>query len=116
MRVAIRKSDGKILEAQSNDDAPMDALRDNVINVRGYTEDDVEFTLLDEDEVKRRIEAQNEARQDYATKRRKLYEKRGATMDALVIAMFEKDAAEIERLGNIRQQVKLEIPKNDRNR
>lgn len=111
MRVAIRKSDGKILEAQSNDDAPMDALHENVIKVRGYAESDVEFTLLDDDEVNRIIEAQNEARQDYATRRRKLYERRGATIEALVIAMFEKDAAEIERLQTIRQQVKQEIRK-----
>lgn len=111
MRVCIRKTDGKILEAQSNDDAPMDSLRDNVIKMRGYSENDVEFTILDDAEVARRIEAQNEARQDYATKRKKLYEKRGATIDALVIAMFEKDAAEIERLQAIRQQVKQEIRK-----
>lgn len=62
MRVAIRKFDGKILEAQSNDDAPMDALVDNVINVRGYKESDVEFKILPESEVEERILSQNLAR------------------------------------------------------
>lgn len=113
MRAAIRKSDGKILEAQSNDDAPMDALRDNVIKMRGYAESDVEFTLLPDDEVARRIEAQNEARKPYDVKRKSEYDKRGATIDALVIAMFEKDAAEIERLQKIRQAVKSEIRKDN---
>lgn len=113
MRVAIRKSDGKILEAQSNDDASMDALRDNVIKQRGYAEDAVEFTILPDEEVRQRIEAQNESRKPYDVKRKTEYDKRGATIDALVIAMFEKDAAEIERLQKIRQQVKQDIRKPD---
>lgn len=62
MRVAIRKADGKILEAQSNDEAPMNALYHNVIEIRGYDPEKVEFTLMDEAEVMNRIEAQNEAR------------------------------------------------------
>lgn len=48
---------------------------------------------------------------NYAEERRKKYDKMGATIEALVIAMFEKDAAEIERLQTIRQQVKQEIRK-----
>lgn len=111
MRVCIRKKDGKILESQSNDDAPMDALRDNVIKVRGYAESDVEFTILSDSEVAQRIEAQNEARQDYAARRRKLYDQRGATIDSLIIALFENNTSEIDRLKKIRSQVKQEIPK-----
>lgn len=48
----------------------------------------------------------------YAERRRNAYNGRGATIEALVIALFEKDAAEIARLEAIRQQVKQEIPAN----
>lgn len=43
--------------------------------------------------------------------RQQEYNARGATIEALVIAMFENDAAEIQRLQAIREQVKQEIPK-----
>lgn len=62
MRVCIRLSDGKILEAQSNDRAPMDALIKNVIDVRGYGPDQVEFKIMAEADVYAAIEAQNLAR------------------------------------------------------
>lgn len=110
MRVSIRKSDGKILEAQSNDDAPMDALINNAKS-QGYQLEDIEFTVLNDSEVEQRIKEQNESTQDYATKRRKLYEKRGATIDNLIIALFENNTSEIDRLKKIRSQVKQEIPK-----
>lgn len=56
-------------------------------------------------------ETQEEKFISYTDKRRTLYNQRGATIENLVIAMFEKDAAEIERLQAIRQQVKQEIRK-----
>lgn len=62
MRVALRISDGKILEAQSNDAAPMDALVTNVIETRGYKPEDVEFKIMPDAEVDAAIKAQNKAR------------------------------------------------------
>ena len=42
--------------------------------------------------------------------RRTEYNLRGATIEALVIALFEQDQVEIQRLQEIRQQVKQAIP------
>jgi hypothetical protein len=50
---------------------------------------------------------------DYRLDRRRKYDEYGATIDALVIAMFEKDSEEIERLQKIRQAVKQEIRKDN---
>jgi len=43
--------------------------------------------------------------------RRIEYNTRGATIEALTIAIFEQDQDEIDRLQAIRAQVKLDIPK-----
>jgi hypothetical protein len=51
---------------------------------------------------------------NYAEERRKKYEQMGATIDALVIAMFENDQTEIDRLKAIRNEVKTAIPKEAR--
>lgn len=58
-------------------------------------------------EVARGIEAAYEK-----PDRRMEYNKRGATIEALVIAMFENDVTEIQRLQAIRESVKLDIPKD----
>lgn len=42
------------------------------------------------------------------------YNRRGATIKALVVALFEQDALEIQRLQEIRAAVKREIPKDKR--
>jgi len=50
---------------------------------------------------------------DYAQLRREEYNRRGVTIEALVVAMFEKNAAEIQRLEALRAQVKQDFPKPD---
>ena len=47
----------------------------------------------------------------YKEDRRNLYNQRGATIQNLTVALWEKDQAEIDRIEKIRQQVKKEIPK-----
>ena len=58
MRVCIRKSDDRIIEAQGNDAAPMDALRNNAKSA-GYNLKDLTFTVLPDQEVSRRIAQQD---------------------------------------------------------
>jgi hypothetical protein len=110
MRVCIRKSDGRILEAQSNDAAPMDSL---MANARGqsYADDEVEFVLLSDAEVGALISAQDEAGEPVEIRRKREYVKQGATIEALVVAMWEKNVEEIERLEATRLGVKQLIPK-----
>lgn len=58
MRVAIRIADDYLLDAQSNDRAPMDSLIANAKSA-GYTEKEVRFEVMDDEAVAVRIKAQN---------------------------------------------------------
>jgi hypothetical protein len=49
MRVCRRKSDGFIIEGQSNDAASLDVLLQNAINA-GYAAEDVEVIIMDDNE------------------------------------------------------------------
>lgn len=60
MRVARLKADGRILEAQSGDDAPMDALKKNA-QAAGFKDDEVEFMVMPANEVYRLINEYNDA-------------------------------------------------------
>ena len=110
MRVCIRKSDGNILEAQSNDKAPMDSLIQNAI-ANGYSEKEIEFKILSDDEVDLKIKRQNEDLTPVDEKRSSEYDKRGATIKAMTVALWENNVSEIQRIEAIRQSVKSEIPK-----
>lgn len=59
MRVCKQKSTGKFIEAQSNDDASFDAMRENAI-AAGYDAKDLEFSILPDAEVTRLINAENQ--------------------------------------------------------
>lgn len=47
----------------------------------------------------------------YIMQRKKEYNSRGVTLEAMTIAMFEGDQTEISKLQTIREEVKAEYPK-----
>jgi len=60
MRVCIRKSDNRIIEAQSNDDASLDALRVNA-KAAGFADTDVDIKVIPDAEFKSMMAAQAQA-------------------------------------------------------
>jgi hypothetical protein len=58
MRVCIRISDGRIIASQSNDEGPLDTLRQNARD-EGYAPDQVEVRVMRDAEYAERIEQQD---------------------------------------------------------
>lgn len=92
MRVCILKSSGRIIESQSGDGDP-DVLIRNAENA-GYSADDVEVSIIPDDEFNELLTAQIESEKTYAQKRVAEYPSVGDQLDALYKAgVFPKEMA-----------------------